>query len=117
MSQAQKEKYSESKNIKDKIDEIIALEKVNKYEFIRRVIDFYVENKVLLISEDKISEGYKEMGDINLTFAEEGIFSDSESIELYEKYLSSDTNIMKGADLSFAERNRYSKKYRHGQTR
>ena len=71
MSKVVKENLSESHSIRKQIDEIIALEKINKNEFIRRVMDFYVKNEVLLISEDKISEGYKERVDINLSLAEE----------------------------------------------
>lgn len=116
MSKVVTENLSESHRIRKQIDEIIALEKINKNEFIRRVMDFYVKNKVLLISEDKISEGYKEMGDINLSLAEESLSCDSECVQKYERYLlSSDINYKKGADLPFAEHKQYSEKYRHDQ--
>ena len=92
-------------------------EKTDKYEFIRRVTDFYVKNKVLLISEDEISAGYKEMGDIDLSLAEESLFCDNECNSEYENYLLSNINFRKGAGLSAIKCSRYGKKYRHDQTR
>ena len=43
MSKVVTENLSESHGIRKQIDEIIALEKINKNEFIRRVMDFYVK--------------------------------------------------------------------------
>ncbi len=117
MSETIREKYSESLDLRSQIDEIIALEKTDKYEFIRRVTDFYVKNKVLLISEDEISAGYKEMGDIDLSLAEESLFCDNECNSEYENYLLSNINFRKGAGLSAIKCSRYGKKYRHDQTR
>lgn len=107
MSKAVKEIFSDS----DKLKIPSFGKQLGKYEFIRRITDFYSKNKVILISEDEIANGYKEFGDIELALAEECLYDDNKCIAEYEQYLLTNINFRKGAGAV------YGKMYSHDQTR
>ena len=69
------------------VDEIVAIEKINRSEFIREAMKLYIRERHKIEIREKMKKGYQEMARINKKIAETGIVSDNKSYEAYEALL------------------------------
>jgi len=69
------------------VDEIVAIEKKNRSEFIREAMKLYIRERHRIEIRDKMKKGYEEMARINRELAEMGFNSDSKAYESYEALL------------------------------
>ncbi|MGI6113352.1 MAG: CopG family ribbon-helix-helix protein [Mahellales bacterium] len=69
------------------VDEIVAIEKRNRSEFIREAMKLYIRERHKIEIREKMKKGYQEMARINRDIAETGINSDNKSYEAYEALL------------------------------
>lgn len=70
------------------VDEIVAIEKKNRSEFIREAMKLYIRERHRLEIREKMKKGYEEMAKINVELTEVGLNSDIVSLEVYEAILS-----------------------------
>ncbi|MGI6538357.1 MAG: CopG family ribbon-helix-helix protein [Caldicoprobacterales bacterium] len=70
------------------VDEIVAIEKKNRSEFIREAMKLYIRERHRLEIRERMKKGYKEMARINAALTEEGLNTDIISLEVYETILS-----------------------------
>jgi CopG family transcriptional regulator/antitoxin EndoAI len=69
------------------VDEIVAIEKKNRSEFIREAMKLYIRERQRLEIREKMKKGYEEMAKINAELTEMGLKSDVVSLEVYEAIL------------------------------
>lgn len=69
------------------VDEIVALDKKNRSEFIREAMKLYIRERHRIEIRDKMKKGYEEMARINKELAEAGVNSDNKAYENYEALL------------------------------
>ncbi|HHT66220.1 MAG TPA: CopG family transcriptional regulator [Clostridiales bacterium] len=69
------------------VDEIVAIEKKNRSEFIREAMKLYIRERHRLEIKEKMKKGYEEMAKINAELTELGLNSDMVSLEVYEAIL------------------------------
>jgi len=69
------------------VDEIVAIEKKNRSEFIREAMKLYIRERHKLEIREKMKKGYEEMAKINAELTEMGLNSDMVSLEVYEAIL------------------------------
>ncbi len=62
------------------VDTIVAMEKLNRSEFIREAMKLYMEERKRRIIRDQMKKGYSEMAVINLTIANEHLHIEGEVI-------------------------------------
>jgi len=74
-------------NLLEEVDGIVALEKKNRSEFIREAMRLYIEERKKTYLREQMRKGYQEMALINLTLAQEGIKSEEEVQEIFDKAL------------------------------
>ncbi len=70
------------------IDDMVCNECVNRSEFIRNAMRFYMGEIKKTAVIEKMKNGYLEMSEINITLAEIGLTADDETITGYETRLS-----------------------------
>lgn len=70
------------------VDEIVSLEKKNRSEFIREAMKFYIRERQRIEIREKMKKGYEEMAKINSEWTEASIYSDNQTLDLYETILS-----------------------------
>jgi len=70
------------------VDEIVAIERKNRSEFIREAMKLYIRERHRIEIRDKMKKGYEEMARINAELTEEGLNSDIQTLEVYEAILS-----------------------------
>lgn len=70
------------------VDEIVAIEKKNRSEFIREAMKLYIRERHRIEIREKMKKGYEEMAGINIELTEEGLNSDMKTLEGYEAILS-----------------------------
>lgn len=75
-------------NLLDEADEIIAVEKKNRSEFIREAMKLYIKEKHRVQIRERMKNGYKEMAIINEELTELGVNFDRMVLEAYETILS-----------------------------
>lgn len=69
------------------VDEIVAMGKKNRSEFIREAMRLYIRERQKIEIREKMKKGYEEMARINSELTEEGANSDIEALEKYEAIL------------------------------
>jgi len=69
------------------IDDMVCHECINRSEFIRKAMRFYISEIKKNALVEKMKSGYMEMSEINLTLAEIGLTADNETITGYETRL------------------------------
>ena len=69
------------------IDDMVCQECINRSEFIRKAMRFYISEIKKNALVEKMKSGYMEMSEINLTLAEIGLTADNETITGYETRL------------------------------
>ena len=70
------------------VDEIVAIEKKNRSEFIREAMKLYIRERHRIEIRERMKKGYEEMAKINSELTEVGLNSDIQSLEGYEAILS-----------------------------
>jgi CopG family transcriptional regulator/antitoxin EndoAI len=75
-------------NLLEQVDCIISLENKNRSEFIRDAMRLYIRERENIRLIDQLKNGYVQMAEINIKFAEMGIYEDYEDFVVYEKRLS-----------------------------
>lgn len=71
----------------EEVDDIVALEKKNRSEFIREAMKLYIREKKNSYLREQMRKGYQEMAIINLTLAQESIPTDEEVQEIFDHAL------------------------------
>jgi len=69
------------------IDDMVCHECVNRSEFIRNAMRYYMGEIKRTTTVEKMKSGYLEMSEINITLAEIGLTADNETITVYETRL------------------------------
>jgi CopG family transcriptional regulator/antitoxin EndoAI len=69
------------------IDDMVCHECINRSEFIRTAMRFYISEIKRTNTIEKMKSGYLEMSEINITLAEIGLTADYETIIGYETRL------------------------------
>jgi len=75
-------------NLLAEVDEIVAIEKKNRSEFIREAMKLYIREKQKIQMRERMKNGYKEMALINAELTELGLNFDRQALEAYESILS-----------------------------
>ena len=88
MSRTKKIVVSIPNNLLEQVDCIISLENKNRSEFIRDAMRLYIRERENIRLIDQLKNGYVQMAEINIKFAEMGIYGDYEDFVVYEKRLS-----------------------------
>ncbi len=70
------------------VDEIVAMGKKNRSEFIREAMKLYIRERQRIEIREKMKKGYEEMARINAELTEIGAYSDNQAFERYEAILS-----------------------------
>lgn len=71
----------------EEVDGIVALEQKNRSELIREAMRLYINEKKRRYLREQMRKGYQEMASINLALAQEGLLSEDEVQELFDKAL------------------------------
>ncbi len=72
----------------EKVDYFVALENKNRSEFIRDAMKLYIKEMEKLRVREQLKIGYMQMAEVNIKFAEMGIYEDYKDFVLYETRLS-----------------------------
>ncbi len=70
------------------VDEIVAIEKRNRSEFIREAMKLYIRERHKMEIREKMKKGYEEMAKINAELSKVGFESSNEALSTYEALLS-----------------------------
>ena len=74
-------------NLLKEVDSIVAVEKINRSEFVREAMRLYIRERRKLEMRDRMKKGYQEMAEINLRLAEMCFDVDNEQQQNYEERL------------------------------
>ena len=75
-------------NLLREVDEIVAMEKKNRSEFIREAMKLYIRERHRMEIREQMRKGYEEMARINLQLTQVGGNCDNQALEAYESILS-----------------------------
>jgi len=75
-------------NLLAEVDELLAVEKKNRSEFIREAMKLYIREKHKVQMRERMKNGYIEMALINAELTEVGLNFDRQALEAYESILS-----------------------------
>ncbi len=70
------------------VDEIVALENMNRSEFVRQAMKLYIGQRHRMEIKEQLMRGYGQMADINRDWAEVGMEAEERILEAYESLLS-----------------------------
>lgn len=71
----------------EEVDNIVSMESKNRSEFIREAMRLYLRERKKIQINESMKNGYREMSQINLYFAEMGIEEDYAELLKYENRL------------------------------
>lgn len=71
----------------EEVDNIVSIESKNRSEFIREAMKLYLRERKKIQINESMKNGYREMSQINLYFAEMGIEKDYDELLRYENRL------------------------------
>lgn len=74
-------------NLLKEVDSIVAMEQINRSEFVREAMKLYIREKRKIEMRDKMKKGYQQMAEINKKLAEIWFEADSEQQQKYEEGL------------------------------
>ena len=74
-------------NLLKEVDSIVAMEQINRSEFVREAMKLYIREKRKIEMRDKMKKGYQQMEEINKKLAEIWFEADSEQQQKYEEGL------------------------------
>ena len=86
------QKSKKAASLEEEAQELLLYEKIDKQQFAEHVLQFYIRNKLLLITEEQMGQGYLFMGEINAAIAEECLAAENEAFEITQQ------NLKKGTD-------------------
>lgn len=66
---------------------IISKKDMNKEEYIKDTMSFYLKEKKRMETIEQLKKGYAEMSKINLELAESGLEQDLNDLNTYEEYV------------------------------
>ncbi len=87
MSELKKILISLPDNLLKEVDSIASVEKINRSEFVRAAMKFYIREKRKIEMRDRMKKGYKDMAEINARLAEMCFEADNEQQQIYEERL------------------------------
>ncbi|WP_352418662.1 ribbon-helix-helix protein, CopG family [Proteiniborus sp.] len=71
----------------EEVDNIVSIESKNRSEFIREAMRLYLRERKRIQINESMKNGYREMSQINLYFAEMGLEEDYNELVKYENRL------------------------------
>lgn len=71
----------------EEVDNIVSIESKNRSEFIREAMKLYLRERKKIQIKETMKNGYREMSQINLYFAEMGLEEDYNELLNYENRL------------------------------
>jgi CopG family transcriptional regulator/antitoxin EndoAI len=69
------------------VDEIVAMEKKNRSEFIREAMKLYIRERQKIEIKEQMIKGYQDMARINEDMAEIGVKADNYALNAYESFI------------------------------
>ncbi|ADU73380.1 CopG family transcriptional regulator/antitoxin EndoAI [Acetivibrio thermocellus AD2] len=87
MAQLKKILISLPDNLLKEVDSIVAMEKINRSEFVREAMKLYIREKRRIEMRDKLKKGYQQMAEINIKLAEICFEADNDQQQKYEESL------------------------------
>jgi CopG family transcriptional regulator/antitoxin EndoAI len=69
------------------VDDIVAMDKKNRSEFIREAMKLYIRERRKIQIRESMKNGYREMGAMNLALSEVGLDMDTDALYSYEAKL------------------------------
>ncbi|QEK11441.1 ribbon-helix-helix protein, CopG family [Crassaminicella thermophila] len=69
------------------VDNIVAMEKGNRSQFIREAMRLYIRERRKIQIRENMKKGYREMGAMNLALSEVGLDLDISALKSYEAKL------------------------------
>jgi CopG family transcriptional regulator/antitoxin EndoAI len=79
-----------SDNLLREVDGVVFAERLNRSEFIREAMKFYIQERKRRTIRDQMKKGYQEMAKINLALAGESFALEQEVSQLFEGRLAGD---------------------------
>jgi len=74
-------------NLLKEVDSIVAMEQINRSEFVREAMKLYIREKRRIEMRDKMKKGYQQMAEINEKLAEICFEADNDQQQKYEEGL------------------------------
>jgi len=74
-------------NLLKEVDSIVAMERINRSEFVREAMKLYIREKRKIEMRDRMKKGYQQMAEINKKLAEIWFEADNEQQQKYEEGL------------------------------
>jgi len=74
-------------NLLKEVDSIVAMEKINRSEFVREAMKLYIREKRRIEMRDRLKKGYQQMAEINVKLAEICFDADNDQQQKYEEGL------------------------------
>ncbi|HHV30244.1 CopG family ribbon-helix-helix protein [Acetivibrio mesophilus] len=87
MAQLKKILISLPDNLLKEVDSIVAMEKINRSEFVREAMKLYIREKRRIEMRDRLKKGYQQMAEINVKLAEICFDADNDQQQKYEEGL------------------------------
>lgn len=87
MAQLKKILISLPDNLLKEVDTIVAMENINRSEFVREAMKLYIREKRRIETRDKMKKGYQQMAEINVKLAEICFEADNDQQQKYEEGL------------------------------
>lgn len=84
MAQLKKILISLPDNLLKEVDSIVAMEKINRSEFVREAMKLYIREKRRIEMRDRLKKGYQQMAEINVKLAEICFEADNDQQQKYE---------------------------------
>jgi CopG family transcriptional regulator/antitoxin EndoAI len=79
-----------SDNLLHEVDRVVFAERLNRSEFIREAMKFYIQERKRRTIREQMKKGYQEMAKINLALAGENFALEQEVSQLFEGRLAGD---------------------------
>jgi len=74
-------------NLLKEVDSIVAMENINRSEFVREAMKLYIREKRRIEMRDRMKKGYQQMAEINVKLAEICFEADNDQQQKYEEGL------------------------------
>ncbi|WP_010246041.1 CopG family ribbon-helix-helix protein [Acetivibrio cellulolyticus] len=87
MAQLKKILISLPDNLLKEVDSIVAMERINRSEFVREAMKLYIREKRRIEMRDRMKKGYQQMAEINEKLAEIWFEADNDQQQKYEEGL------------------------------
>jgi len=100
-----KENFNQSsRQFTQEVDSIVAMEKINRSEFVREAMKLYIREKRRIEMRDKLKKGYQQMAEINIKLAEICFEADNDQQQNMRKVSGSWKRVViKRGDIFYAD--------------